>query len=148
MQIRSANRYDIDKLLPYLRREDVQEITIKKKTPFEALENCFIKSEECYSLLLNENIIGLFGLIKVSDKAGAIWFLGAEDIKKIPVFFVKQGKKTVNEWLKKYQILFNYTDSRNKVHHKWLEHIGAKIDYNSPVNVNGVDFYFFKKERE
>ena len=67
-------------------------------------------------------------------------------IKKIKIKFLKECKSRVEEMQDKFPVLFNYIDSRNKLHLSWLKWCGFKII--NEKTFNDVLFYGFYKEKK
>ena len=139
-----AVKGDVFKLAHHLRTDDINEIEAKGKTPLQALEQAFVSSYECMKLVKNNQIIGMYGI----SKHGIIWFLGTDEMENNPFYFVREGKKVINKWLKTHKTLWNIVDSRNRTHIKWLEVIGAKFNKHRYLIINGVRFYPFSITRE
>ena len=67
-------------------------------------------------------------------------------IKKIKIKFLRECKNRVEEMSDRFPVLFNYIDSRNKLHLTWLKWCGFKII--NEKTFNDVLFYGFLKEKK
>ena len=57
----------------------------------------------------------------------------------------RPGKQeAVKQWHKRFDLLYNWVDARNKVHVKWLRWLGF-IFINKHHNDQGIPFYEFVK---
>ena len=69
-----------------------------------------------------------------------------KEIKSTPIGFLKHCREKVSDMEKRYSMLFNYIDSRNDLHLRWLKWLGFEI-INEKI-FNKVPFYgFFKGEK-
>lgn len=145
VKIVSSVLEDVFELAPNLRQDDINEIQAIGSKPEKSLLKGFIFSEECYSVRLNDKLIGMFGVSSFEMPRGfsSIWFLGANELDTIPVTFVKKGIEYINKWLQKYDILVNAVDSRNIKHINWIKKVGMTIS--NPININGYQFLQFYK---
>lgn len=57
---------------------------------------------------------------------GIIWMICTPVVTRKPITFVRGAKKWLAEQEKKYSVLCNYTDIRNKFHHKLVKMLGFK----------------------
>jgi hypothetical protein len=79
------------------------------------------------------------------SKEGAIWLLASDDIHRIRFSFLRESRKVIDFLNQKYPKLWNYVDSRNQLHLRWLKWCGfiflRKVNY----GVNQKPFYEFIK---
>lgn len=141
--MKKATLNEVLEIAPYLREADRQEILIKNTTIEKAIKTAYENSYDCRCLKLNKKVIGIFGI----SQQGIIWFLGADEMNKHSFYFVREGKRVTQEWLKEHKTLFNIVDSRNITHIKWLKIIGAEVNQDDYFLINDVKFYFFKLTR-
>ena len=57
---------------------------------------------------------------------GIIWMICTPVVTRKPITFVREAKKWIAEQEKNYSVLCNYTDIRNKFHHKLVKMLGFK----------------------
>ena len=108
----------------------------------------FTMTDYCRSFFVDDEIAGIYGVVASLDdkKIGSPFLLCTPKIKKIKIKFLKECKNRVKEMEDKFPILFNYIDSRNKLHLTWLKWCGFKI-INEKM-FNKVLFYGFYKEKK
>lgn len=149
LKIRKSELDDVFELAPHLRPDDVREVTVIGSNPKTSLLKGFIYSDLCYSVITNENkVICMFGscIHQLPKGFATIWCLAAKELEQSPIFFVREGKKFLDECLQKYDLIMNRVDSRNTKHIEWLEHL--KVTLTSSININGIEFIQFYKTRE
>lgn len=146
--VNSSELEDVFELAKHLRRDDINELRALNTTPRRSLLRGFIYSDECFTAKFKGKIIGMFGysgFLMPSDTA-TIWFLGSDEMTRHPVAFLRDGRKYIEKFSKKYSVLFNVVDKRNKTHIKWLKHVG--MTFTNSVIVNGYEFLRFYKNRK
>lgn len=146
--IRPSEAEDIMYLHDKLRQADIEEITALGSNPLTSLCEGYIFSQECYTCVYNNEPSGMFGLSYFNGE-GSIWFLGTDNIQKVPKEWIKQGRQYINHFLEIYPILSNMVSINNKAHIRWLKYLGAI--FSAPYEFNGSlfkDFYFIHKKRE
>ena len=138
----------IKELVKDLRKEDLAEI--KAKSGDVDVEKTLLKgftmTDYCRSFFVDKKIAGIYGVVpSLDDKnIGSPFLLCTPKIKKIRVKFLRECKARVQEMEDKFPILFNYIDSRNKLHLDWLNWCGFKII--NEKTFNDVLFYGFIKQ--
>lgn len=145
--IRPSEAEDVQYLYDKLREDDIEEITALGSNPLVSLCEGFIFSKECYTCIYNDKPIGMFGIGLSSNEQGSIWFLGADDIQKVPKEWILFGRQYINRFLNIYPILTNMVSINNTAHIRWLKKLGAI--FSAPYNYNNqqfLDFYFIKRE--
>jgi hypothetical protein len=134
---------DVDYLAIRLRFEDKREVLdATGSTPYQALLGGYIQSEICFTIVDTKDVpVGMFGV----SKEGAIWLLASDDIYRIRFSFLRESRKVIDFLNQKYPKLWNYVDSRNQLHLRWLKWCGfiflRKVNY----GVNQKPFYEFIK---
>jgi hypothetical protein len=137
-------------LVKDLRPEDAEEI--KAKSGSDDIEKTLLKgftmTDYCRSFFVDEEIAGIYGVVgAVDDKSiGSPFLLCTPKIKKIKIKFLRECKDRVQEMQDKFPVLFNYIDSRNKLHLTWLKWCGFRII--NEKTFNDVLFYGFYKEKK
>ena len=138
----------IKELVKDLRKEDLAEIKAKSGDVDveETLLKGFTMTDYCRSFFVDKKIAGIYGVVpSLDDKnIGSPFLLCTPKIKKIRVKFLRESKARVQEMEDKFPILFNYIDSRNKLHLDWLNWCGFKII--NEKTFNDVLFYGFIKQ--
>jgi len=148
--IRKAKERDCYVLSKIMREVDKQEIwSSGRHTPLSALlEGYKVSGKHCYTLLLNKNIVGIFGVSEVEKDKGVVWLMGADEMTKYKKDFYKLSKKYLKKFLREFKVLFNYIDERNKTTIKWLEKLGFSFISREPeFGEDKIPFDLFIKER-
>ena len=108
-----------------MRKVDRQEIWSSGRfKPLEALlEGYKLSQNTCYTLLLNMDIVGIFGVSKVQEY--------------------------LELFLKEFETVFNYVDERNQTTGEWLKRLGFTLINREPeFGEDKVPFNLFLKERK
>jgi len=129
--VRTANHADIPLIASDMREADVAEVRASSgHTPEEALETGLnqtfgITKTIC---LPNDLPVGMFGVVPASQpRVGVVWMLAANNIKSIHRQFLRGSKEHLEVLCEGYDLVFNFTDARNSVHHRWIKWAGFKI---------------------
>ncbi len=137
-------------LVKDLRPEDEDEIKAKTGTTNvqKTLLTGFAMTDYCRSFFVDDKIAGVYGVVASLDNKdiGSPFLLCTPKIKKLKIKFLRECKNRVEEMSDKFPILFNYIDSRNKLHLTWLKWCGFKII--NEKTFNDVLFYGFLKEKK
>ena len=72
--------------------------------------------------------VGMYGVTPCHDpRLGVVWMLAANGIKPLYRQFLRESQAKIEELSEGYDILFNFTDARNEVHHRWINWAGFTI---------------------
>lgn len=139
---------DVLELKDNLRAEDIQECQAAGLTPLKALVEAYVLSELCYSAKVNGKTEAMFGVTSFQQPKGygAVWYLGSDVSFKYPIALVKGGRQYMEEWLQKFNVLYNRVDARNLRHIEWLKCIGFK--FTDKTDINGYEFLNFYASKE
>ena len=147
---RATNQADINTLIENIREEDRREIISKtgKESIKETLVEGWLLADYCNSFFKGDSLIGIYGVVASDARdIGSPFMLLTNEIKSTPIGFLRHCKEKVSDMEKNYKVLFNYIDSRNELHLRWLKWLGFEI-INEKI-FNKVPFYgFFKGERK
>lgn len=145
-----ATSQHIKLLAKDLRPADEDEIKAKTGTTNvqKTLLKGFAMTSYCRSFFVDGKIAGVYGVVASLDdkKIGSPFLLCTPKIKKLKIKFLRECKNRVEEMSDKFPVLFNYIDSRNKLHLTWLKWCGFKII--NEKTFNDVLFYGFYKEKK
>lgn len=145
--IRESNKYDAYLLAPVLRDADKAEvIKVTGRKPLESLIKGYKLGLECYTVVdLEGNPICMYGVAGADDDKGvAVWALASETlVTTCKLDFLSQSKLWIPKILKKYKHLYNFVDVRNKVHLKWLQHMGFTFGEVYDIGKHGEPFQHF-----
>lgn len=149
--IRNATYSDCLELAPNLRSEDKDEVWESNNAlPEEALIASLKASDRAYVVVLNDEIVCMYGVAKTGYKdLGIPWMLGTNKLKRVPKEFLERTREIIADFSGEYEVLANYVWSRNIVHIRWLEWLGFTIVL-TPVNLgrNQETFYYFYKNQK
>lgn len=149
MRIREIRPDDGLFFAKYARAEDVAEcLSVSKEPLAEHILKTYKYCEESYCFVDDKDRpLALYGIIK--DKGYYFtWLLTTVFIEDHKLSFMKEVRKTVKKWYKKYGTLFVVTDLRYKRAIKLNEWAGFKRVGDS-ISINGTDFgiYRFSSEK-
>ena len=147
-RVRKTKKKDCYELSERVREVDKQEIwSSGRYTPIKALLKGFeISGDHCYTLLLSEKVVGIFGVSKVQEDTGIVWLIGSDDMTKHKKDFYKVSKKYLKLFLHEFKTVFNYVDNRNKTTARWLQKLGFNLITREPeFGVDKIPFNLFLK---
>jgi hypothetical protein len=136
------------KVATKMRKADREEVMASNKhSPIEAIEKGLDKSHFSACVVLNGTPCAIFGLIKVSPllEKGVPWFLGTDELFKVPKMMVKEGRKTVEEMLLHCSYLENYVHCKNTKSIKWLRMLGFELEKPQVYGVMSEQFMKFHR---
>ena len=127
--VRVAVLNDVDVLIPIIPAEDNVDLIRGWGMPADViLRFVFPASDECFSILFNGRVVGLFGVMS----SGNIWLMRGIGIDNVALRFVRHGHEFVDRWLVKYGRLFGYISKDYKKFIRWLAWEGFHmIDLNN-----------------
>tara|TARA_R110002124_G_scaffold174376_2_gene342030 strand:- start:1424 stop:1903 length:480 start_codon:yes stop_codon:yes gene_type:complete len=136
---------DCDLIAPYMRTQDVKEITYSHGlSPLESLQRSFLSSQECNTIVhADGTVVGMFGIVD-SGILASPWLLGTDKLLKTKRVMLPISAKWVEEMNVKYPLLLNYAHVENTVSIKWLKSLGFKfIKLEQEHGVGKQPFYQF-----
>lgn len=137
--IREALEEDASAIAPHLREADKKEITaISGVNHTQALLYSILSSDSYTACLPDCTPIAVFGVGDGEpEEFGIPWMVGTDQMLRYRKPLIKDARKWVDSYRGRYRVLCNYVDARNRIHIRWLQHIGFTISTN-PEYV-GVD---------
>jgi hypothetical protein len=149
---RETAKEDIPYLAVNLRDEDRAEILASSGLiPEVALEMGRVISRRCRTICMSDGTpAGIYGVSDTKIKGlGSIWLLATPDLLKVQRQFLRECREGISEISQGYSCVFNYTDARNAVHHKWLKWCGFTfIKEHKNFGKQNETFYEFVKITE
>lgn len=123
---RPATYNDVFYMSERLRKADAREVyAASGASPFEALESGFLGTGDVVvGADEDNNPVCMGGVVRVHPMAGCVWMLGTTDLEKHKLSFLRRSKPFIDEWHKKFPVLYNCVDERNQLHIKWLQWLG------------------------
>jgi hypothetical protein len=128
-----------------MRPEDVAEcFAAAGHGPEEALVAGFEMSEQCFSLIGDTGSVdAMFGLTPIGNRLAAmVWMLCSNDTLRSARTILTQTSWYLDHFHRRYPILFNYVDARNKLHLKWVQRSGfIVLQKHDSFGFEGRPFY-------
>lgn len=148
--VRNVREGDLEFLSNNLRAADVAEIkAMSGHGPYKALVDGWVAGKTKVICLEDGTPCGIFGVVPYSFRFGIIWMVATERLKEISKQFIRECQREIREIGKGYDLLFNYTDCRNTVHHRWLKWCGFTfIKRHEDMGVEKRPFYEFVRIME
>ena len=128
-----------------MRNADRQEVAAASgKTPVQALTFSLRKSSIAYTALIDGRPEVMFGVgdLNILAGVGAPWLLGTDAVEKHYVAFLRGSIDWRDQLLRRYSVLRNFVDDRNRVSIRWLEWLGFRLL--DPVDMGGHQFRLFE----
>jgi hypothetical protein len=129
---REATYEDGLRVLNHIRPEDKAEVEGMGHEPLH-IPFGVLASDHATYFHVGEEPAGIAGIVELSPTEGQIWMLCTPLITEKPHTFVREAKRWLKSVEQEYQLLWNYADARNQVHHKLLKHLGFKALREVPV---------------
>ena len=127
--VRPSIPSDVAAVANGMRSEDVAEIKAQSGAdPKGGLLFCFFSSNPCMTLISSDGKpIAMWGVVPNQLGSGRIWLLGHQSMFENPCdkgYFLRESKIQLAKLHKKYSVLFNEVDARNKIHIRWIQWMG------------------------
>lgn len=133
-------------LAPKVREKDVAKIWASSRiTPSEALLLGLERSAEAYSIIWDDSVVGMFGVIIDPEGHGIVWMLSSDQMKSIDRRWLKHSRLFVDVFVQTYGLLHNYVDSRYAEAIAWVKWCGFTLEEAAPYGPDGVPFHYFWK---
>lgn len=131
--VRNSTHADIGQISNTMRIADVAEIkAFSGSTPEEALRSGMYHQNNggrCITICLPNGLpVGMYGVVPSGEpKVGIVWMLASDNIQPLYRQFLRESAKGIQDLCKEYSLIFNYTDARNEVHHRWIKWAGFTV---------------------
>lgn len=128
-----------------MRAADREEVfAASGKSPVQALVYSLRKSSVAYTALINGRPELMFGVgdLNILAGVGAPWLLGTDEVVRHHTAFLRGSRDWLDQLLRRYSILRNFVDDRNKVSIRWLQWLGFRLL--DPVDMGGHQFRLFE----
>ena len=142
-EIRDITKQDCAKFQSTLREADRQEVLAASGLePEEALLDA-VGDDFAKVITIGGKLTLAFGVAPVSDMLGAVWMLSstALDDRRTAWIVARHSRYWVDHMNDMYPVLFNYTDCRNDLHHRFLRYHGFNFINKHNIGKNGEPFY-------
>ncbi len=113
-------------------------------TPAEALIYSLRRSSIAYTALIDGKPEVMFGAADLNILAGigVPWLLGTDAIDKHYVAFLRRSVWWRGQLSKRYPVMRNFVDDRNRAAKRWLRWLGFTLS--DPVDMRGHAFRLFE----
>jgi hypothetical protein len=128
VRVNLAVQSDLYRIADNMRAADRREVKASSGfSPRKALLVSFYRSDKCYTVLLNEKPIAMFGVTQSDHPdAAVVWLLATPDLEKVWVRFLRESRRWMDELQAGYKAIYNFIDCRNTKSIRWLEAHGWK----------------------
>ncbi|MFN4278306.1 MAG: hypothetical protein ACK4FJ_18590 [Ferrovibrio sp.] len=144
--VRPARFCDVWRLAPNLRKADAEEcLAGTGNGPLKALLNSYLGSTQVFVAEDDEGPFCMFGSGPTGiHSVGFVWMLGTPGLQKNRIQFARESRMWVDRLHDGFPVLWNFTDARNEVHHRWLRWCGFTfIKKHEQFGVERRPFYEF-----
>ncbi len=143
------NKQNLSKLFDNLRKEDFEELKFFLKDNYKEnfIKICMGAKNKWFLCDKSFNPVAIGGVEDVcghKEKIGQVWLMCSNNVTRHKLELFKYIKNKIDEFKKRYKLLFNYIYKSNYDALKWLEGFGFKYKNTS----KDYRFFYFKKEGE
>tara|TARA_Y100001937_G_scaffold1078_1_gene1283 strand:- start:2901 stop:3350 length:450 start_codon:yes stop_codon:yes gene_type:complete len=132
---------DITQLHPHLRNQDLNELKALGIKPRTSLMYGYLHGE-CFTAMCEDTVLCMYGVIP-KETGGCIWMLSRKGIEKFALPISRLAKAEIERMSKKYSMLHNIVDERNKIVLRWLKMLGFKFGSSYIIGPNKHSFKEF-----
>jgi hypothetical protein len=126
--VRTARLEDVPSLAADLREADIAEIKASSGSdPRGALIRGITLGVTKVACLPDDTPVAIFGIVPIDQHTGAIWMVATTQFKSLHRQFLRECRGELEAISADYRLLFNFTDARNSVHHRWIKWLGFTI---------------------
>jgi hypothetical protein len=102
------------------------------------------KSSHAWTAMIDGRPEVMFGVgdLNILAGVGAPWLLGTEAVERHYIAFLRNSVGFRDQLLRRYPVMRNFVDDRNKASKRWLAWLGATLS--DPVELNGHMFRLFE----
>lgn len=151
--IRPVKAGDLEYLAENLRNSDKQELAAASgHRNFLSRLSVSAELSESVKVVEAEGVpLLIFGTAAISQDTKAVWLVGTKRVTAYSRAMVEEARRVVRQWFSETPALVrlvNFTYAKNRLHHRWLEALGAVILPVEPVGTQGALFHPFEIRRE
>jgi hypothetical protein len=146
VEIVSPTPDHLDHIAEHMNPRDAAEVLASGGfTPDRAVHLAHVVSAESYVCVFDGVPVAVFGVADLGGGVGSPWLLTTEQLFQRPSVIVKEGRKAVAAWAKKFYTLYNWIDERNDVSIRWLARLGFSfVDRDPHYGVACIPFLKFE----
>lgn len=145
IEVVPARASHLRRLAAVMRQADRDEVfAASGRSPLSALSLSFRKSTICMVALFDGQPEVIFGAgdLSILTRLGAPWMLGSDAIERHRVEFLRGSVHWRGQLLRRYDVLRNIVDCRNKTAIRWLRWLG--FQFGEPFDHRGYRFMMFE----
>lgn len=135
----------------HIRPEDAAEIeAISGFDPLRGLSESVLWSTVAHTIMAGETPVAIYGARRLNEKAGLVWLLASDRVHDHATSFLRNSREYADRLHDETgcRVLRNFTDSRNKLHHKWLRFSGFSLGAPRPMGPQGIPFIPLSRTRK
>jgi len=140
-EIRKATVKDAAQVAANLRPEDRRELEGMGMTPFQVIWGVLLCEDTFAFTNYEGKLAGVGGVIPDEEGNAYIWTLTTPEIYSMGRTFFRQAKRRIDELTKPYKMVYAQCDVRNKLHHRFLKHLGFKALRTVPTGPDNLPYY-------
>ena len=126
--VRPARLEDVPILADNLREADVEEIKASSGSdPRDALYRGLRDGKAYVACLPNGIPVTMYGVVPMVPQVGGIWMVASKQFHLVHRQFLRECKGALEDISRDYRLVYNFTDARNHVHHRWIKWMGFSI---------------------
>lgn len=145
IQIVPTRACHLRRLAEVMRQADKDEVTAATgRSPLWCLVYSYRHSSICMTVLIDGEPEMIFGAgdVSILTGLGAPWLLASDRAVSHKVEFLRGSVRWRDQLLRRYDILRNVVDCRNKIAIRWLRWLG--FVFSEPFKLRGYDFMMFE----
>ena len=147
--VRPSEPSDGEALAPNLRLADRREIiAMTGESARNGLKSAIEASTHCWTALIDEEPIAIFGYCSDSSNNANIWLLGSDKIKATRFQFLRESKKWLKKIVEDFDRVWAIADVRNKAHKDWYKWLGFDIVTTVNMGPFMLPFYHIEYVKE
>lgn len=149
--VRKADLQDVPKIVADLRPADRAELKAASPYPLGETLKFGVTHGVCEVACLPDGTpVAIWGTTPTQDPdLGLVWMVATTRFSVLHRQFLRECRRGIDRIGRDYKALYNYTDARNTVHHRWLKWCGFTIIKEHPeFGVEGRPFYEFVRIME
>ena len=128
-------------LINNLRQEDKQEVEGTGQTVLDLPFLVAGSSNATTFFNPKGHLAGMAGVVDQADGSGQIWMLCTPAIYDARILFIRQSRRWLKDVEPQYTYLWNWADTRNRMHHKLLKHLGFKAIRTVPIGPDNLPYF-------
>lgn len=126
--VRPARLEDVPVLADNLREADVEEIKAASGSdPRGALYRGLRDGKAYVACLPNGIPVTMYGVVPMLPQVGGIWMVASKQFHLVHRQFLRECRGALEDISRDYRLVYNFTDARNTVHHRWIKWLGFSI---------------------